>query len=362
MVKSVQDSSKCVEYFMLGFSAIGDVEFYVTFIPTLFLSVKHRFALRFSVLLVSNLYISGFLKQAFHEPRPTWYSTEIEGKECAEEYGSPSGHAQTAACIYAFLAIEILLWGKMRWIEAEESRKNTIAFMTGVGVLACGVLIPLIGISRVYLQAHFPHQVLLGWLVGLLVTFSFRELECLGELSIEGTPLPLLVAACGAMQSLLLGIAAGLFLTVELSWSMPQEWKDVNHITCPDVNIDQYSALRQLALAAGLGPTLLVVQGVRSMYLHSWDGSWGGWSSAALCAEKVTRAAIAVVVTSSVFLGMGIMIPSSAPLLVDLMFNYFLRGMVAIVALLVAVPALCLELKLLRPNANFDFSSIENNV
>ncbi len=68
-------------------------------------------------------------------------------------YSFPSGHACGAMVMYGY--ISMLLW---------------YSFGSTIGLLAiciASILIFLIGISRLYLEAHFASDVVVGWLVGL---------------------------------------------------------------------------------------------------------------------------------------------------------------------------------------------------
>jgi undecaprenyl-diphosphatase len=91
------------------------------------------------------------LKMIFQRQRPdTLYVSNM----IIKSYSFPSGHAFGAAVFYGLLAYLIFVYVPRPW--------------NSVGALACGFLILLIGISRVYLGAHFPSDVVIGWLLGLI--------------------------------------------------------------------------------------------------------------------------------------------------------------------------------------------------
>jgi len=74
----------------------------------------------------------------------------------AQQYSFPSGHAMMGAAFYSFLAY--LLWrqarGLWRWVVP----------------LALALLLVLLGISRIYLEAHYLTDVLAGFAAGFLWT------------------------------------------------------------------------------------------------------------------------------------------------------------------------------------------------
>lgn len=84
-------------------------------------------------------------------PRPPRTDALVE----AAGYAFPSGHAATAATLYGVLALAAAtgLRGRLR-----------------AAVLALlGALVVAIGLTRIYLGAHYPSDVLAGWLVGAAI-------------------------------------------------------------------------------------------------------------------------------------------------------------------------------------------------
>ena len=169
LIASLQNLSPALDGVMYFFTFLGKVEFYLVFIPLIYWLADPRLGFRLLLLIDLTDMVTNSFKQLFHKPRPYW----IGGvKEMASEpsYGLPSSHASGPVAFWGFLAY----WVKKRWLTA-----------------LVVVMILLIGISRLYLAVHFPHDVLAGWLLGLVILTLFiwgerRLSPWLGGLSTVG--------------------------------------------------------------------------------------------------------------------------------------------------------------------------------
>ncbi|MBN2553908.1 MAG: phosphatase PAP2 family protein [Spirochaetales bacterium] len=133
--------------FFRGITFLGNEEFYLLLFPLFFWCLDARLGSKLVYLLLVGGLVNYVLKDVIAQPRPFFFQPGINMVE-AGGYGLPSGHAQMAVVIWGCLALEL---GK-RWAW-----------------LAALVLVPLIGVSRVYLGVHFPTDVLAGWAVGAVI-------------------------------------------------------------------------------------------------------------------------------------------------------------------------------------------------
>lgn len=88
------------------------------------------------------------LKHVAERPRPPAQDALTH----AAGFSFPSGHAAASTALYALLA----------WLTSRHVRGAARVAV----LLAGGVLVGSIGLSRIYLGAHYPTDVLAGWLVG----------------------------------------------------------------------------------------------------------------------------------------------------------------------------------------------------
>ena len=98
--------------------------------------------------------VNSLLKIFLHRPRP---DTLYVGAMKFKTFSFPSGHAFGAMVVYGLLTYLAYRALPTPW--------NVVALIVG------GLLIFFIGISRIYLGAHFPTDVLGGWALGALVLF-----------------------------------------------------------------------------------------------------------------------------------------------------------------------------------------------
>ncbi len=112
--------------------------------------VAARYRLLAACIVTLGTYgVNSGLKELFHRTRP---NTEYARSMVLETYSFPSGHAASSVVIFGLIAL--IAWHLLPQPYAS----------IAVGLLVA--LIVLIGISRVYLGAHYATDVLVGWLVG----------------------------------------------------------------------------------------------------------------------------------------------------------------------------------------------------
>lgn len=115
---------------------------------------RHYQAIAFCFCLLILRLAGAFLKSLFDSPRPTSEHAEIRGH--FDNMGFPSGHALTAILIAGAITVVIpAVLGPSRWLTA------AIA-IAWIGALTCGL-------ARVWLGAHWPTDVVGGFLIGIVM-------------------------------------------------------------------------------------------------------------------------------------------------------------------------------------------------
>ena len=137
---------------MAVFSALGSPAFYLAFIAVLAWWRERRFAFEIGALIVVAATVNDLVKLLVHAPRPYWVTTEIVPYETQASFGFPSAHAQLAVAVWGLVALRI-------------GRPAV--------TLVLGVLVLLVGLSRLVLGVHFPVDVVGGYLIGLGVLLAY---------------------------------------------------------------------------------------------------------------------------------------------------------------------------------------------
>ena len=156
-------SNPLITYSMVLVTIVGGLIPTFTLVIILYLNGYKRDALYTLFSLVIVVLITLYLKNLFHRPRPfqtgslDWHhERDIEEKawklgyliDCIGGYSFPSGHAARTA-VYA----GVTYYTKNKWFR----------YLL--------ILSILVGLSRIYLTAHFFTDVLIGWLIGLITGY-----------------------------------------------------------------------------------------------------------------------------------------------------------------------------------------------
>ena len=141
---------------MRFFSFLGNEEFFLLILPLLYWSIDSALGLRVGVMLVTGNLFNNLFKMMFTGPRPYWVSSHVRALWTSEtSFGIPSGHAQNAVGVWGMIAA----YYKRTWVWV------TMLF-----------IMFMIGFSRIFLAAHFPHDVVFGWFLGAVILWAVNSL------------------------------------------------------------------------------------------------------------------------------------------------------------------------------------------
>jgi membrane-associated phospholipid phosphatase len=185
-------------------SFFGTEYFFLLLLPTLYWCLEASIGIRVGLILLLSTSVNHSLKMVFHGPRPYWYSTNVIGYASETSFGLPSGHSQIAVGVWGMLAASLRKW--WAWLIAI-------------------LIILLIGISRLYLGVHFPHDILLGWLIGVLLLWLVLRFWDPVTSRIKAMQLNQQILAAFVSSLVLILISLTPYLWLKLTnWQPPQSW------------------------------------------------------------------------------------------------------------------------------------------
>lgn len=203
-VRWLQSTYPQLTDFFIFLTTLGSPYVYFATVPLIYWSINKKFGKYLLYLLAWSTLSFNVLKHLLHQPRPLWLDPSV-GLAEAENYGLPSGHAQSALVFYTFIAS----WFNRTWLW----------------VLAL-LIIFLMGLSRVYLGVHFVHDVLAGYLVGAVIMgvywgfrYQFQERfrnQILGRRLLAVLIAPLVLASVYGLLRWLIGAPDETVAWVEL--------------------------------------------------------------------------------------------------------------------------------------------------
>lgn len=145
-----------METFAKVFNILGSEDFYIVFVPFVYWAIDAVMGRRMLIALMLSVWSNSAFKTLFNRPRPYQVSTEVHNIFTEASAGIPSGHVQNSTVMGSALADSI----KRGWFAA----------LVVIYVL-------LMAISRIVAGVHFPHDVIAGVVIGLLLFAVYLWLE-----------------------------------------------------------------------------------------------------------------------------------------------------------------------------------------
>lgn len=292
---AIQSLGGWLELPMQFFTFLGNENFFFLVLPLIYWSIDAGLGLRVAFILATSNYLNAIVKVLFTAPRPYWVSSQVEPLSVEHTFGVPSGHAQNSAAIWGMIAAGLNRRGA--WLAA-----LVIAF--------------LVGFSRLYLGMHFVHDVVFGWLIGLILLFAFLKLwdPVAAWLKRKTFGQQVMIAFFTSLLMIVVGVV---FIFPMNAYVFPVEWADnalrVGPVPDP-VSIEGIftSAGSLFGLAAGA----------------AWIMARGGFQASGPLEKRALRYVIGLIGIVILWFGLGQIFPDGEtfiPLLLRYV-RYFLVG------------------------------------
>lgn len=157
LIRAVQSiHTPFLDAFFEGITIFGEELFMVPLLAIIYWTMNKNFGETLAYTVFTSLLLNNTLKEMFSFERPIGEEgIRTLRPETATGKSFPSGHSQNGAATGGAFMIEY----KKKWLT-----------------LLLGILISLIGLSRIYLGVHYPKDAVVGILLGLLTAFLCARL------------------------------------------------------------------------------------------------------------------------------------------------------------------------------------------
>jgi membrane-associated phospholipid phosphatase len=303
---------------MKFFTFLGDEQFYLLVTPVVYWCIDTTIGFRTALMLMFNSSIYTYGKWLFHTPRPAWYSSRINVYRAESSFGMPSGHSANSVGIWGILAV---------------------SFRKGWFWVLAITLMAAIGLSRIVLAVHFPHDVLTGWLFGLVVLLIFINLESrvLKWISPKPVRTKIMISFIVSLAMILIGLLALIPLN---NWTLPVEWVANAALALPGEDpIDPTAFSGMITLA---GTFFGLAAGHILLFAKNGYATRGTWW------QQVLRYLVGVIGVFAIWYGLDILFPDGEAL-VPYLARYLRYGLVGFWITYLA-PQLFIRLKIAQPS------------
>jgi membrane-associated phospholipid phosphatase len=261
---------------MRAVTFLGAEPFYLVAISLIYWCIHKELGADLIVLLVVSGFVNGSIKSLIKRARPFWAAPELQ-LSSASSFSTPSGHAQSSAALFGYLA----------WFIAGERRR--LPWVVGLILLAA-----LIALSRVYLGVHYPGDILWGAAIGLAIAAGYVVLKPVLLPRLKRLPLSehLIMAAV---------TAAAIFAMMTLLRAIPSGDGPVNpelYRRAMDATVEESAAVAGLALGLWIGLVL------ESRYVR--------FTVAGPARQRVLRYIIGVAGLAAIWAGLAAVTPEEA--------------------------------------------------
>ena len=270
--------------------------------------------MKMAIFLPLSGVTNSILKQTIHAPRPFWLDSRIIGMSTETSFGMPSGHAQAATI---WLLTGAYLNKKWFWSIAV-----SLTFM--------------IGVSRAYLGAHFPSQIMVGWILGMasVVFFLYLETKIIPWMRTKTIAQQMLFVVFVSLS--LLGIG-GICVGLNVAWHVPVEWLNTAAVylkkdqTLSPIGIKNIASSAGAFLGYSAGAILMT--------------SMGGYNARGTLAKRFLRYVVGFCCILMLFIILEAISPGPEAAILYVSWKYFEAFLITF-SMIFIIPVLFLRLKL----------------
>lgn len=299
-IEAIQNLGEWLVLPMSIITFLGSEEFFLLILPALYWSIDSAIGIRVGVILLVTGAVNNALKLAFHGPRPYWVNTQVKAYAAESSFGAPSGHSQTAVGVWGMLAQGIRRW----W-----------------GWLVAVLLVLLIGFSRLFLAVHFPHDVFLGWMIGVIVLGITLGLwnPVVRWLKKRSVIFQILIAFVFSLLLIILSLPGHYWL--QENWQLPVEW--ANNAAAAYPGSDPINPISLDGTLTNAGSFFGLAAGLALLI------SFGGFDASGPVWKRILRYVVGAVGVLAIRYGLKAIFPEGETLIANILhyFRYSLVGL-----------------------------------
>jgi hypothetical protein len=192
-------------------------------------------------------------------------------------FGVPSGHSQISAGVWGTIAAYF---------------RRTWVWITAL------LVVTLIGLSRLYLGVHFPHDVLIGWILGFVTLWAFVKFWEPIEARVKKISFWNQIGLAFVV-SLVMILLGALIIFLSRGWVMPAEWV-ANATRTGGAAPDPLSLSTQVTAAGTLFGLCIGL---------AWITPRGGFSTAGPVGKRVLRYVLGMIGIAILYAGLKAIFP-----------------------------------------------------
>lgn len=158
IIKSIQSiSNSFLDILAKFFTVFGESYIIIIVVAFIYFVIDKKIGERLCFILFASTCVNNSIKGLVKAPRPYQVNNSISGKkvDTATGFSFPSGHTQQASSLYFSIAINF--------------KKKIIYFIALLIIL-------LVAFTRLYLGVHFLRDVLVGFVIGISLSYLLNYL------------------------------------------------------------------------------------------------------------------------------------------------------------------------------------------
>ncbi|GLV44002.1 Glucose-6-Phosphatase [Carabus blaptoides fortunei] len=270
MIQDIQTRYPDYDNFLETVSRIGDPAYAFSIIFPIISTINTLLAADILMVSVIAEWSNTLLKWLFREDRPYWWVRESNSLRkgypylkqgpltCETGPGSPSGHVMGCAALLYVLITACIRHYSARCKRSGENSKFISTTFWSIYV----TILMLVSLSRMYVATHFPHQCVLGAILGFLIGHYFGNAHAKPTAYWHSsTKLKLLAFVLGATVLSFTSYWIQKAFGIDPQWSVKMAFKWCEHVENVHVNTTPlFSLVRDTGLGLGLVSVSPVIQ------------------------------------------------------------------------------------------------------